>query len=146
MRSVWRCYGALATAALLGPTSSPSSYPPSTSSAWSPHLTSRHCSARHLCIDAQCGCTHRRLNRTFVATTAWTAARRWWRRLPVSTDVEMIGLSVQTAAMKLQWCVSPIDVLPTFSRHVTSQCSFCWHRSARQGECAAHPRVVHISP
>jgi hypothetical protein len=60
------------------------------------------------------------LRATLNQTTAWAASQRWWRWLAsatVSNAVGMIGteagLSVQTAAMKLQWCVSPTNILPT---------------------------------
>jgi hypothetical protein len=61
---------AVAPAAPLAHTSSPSSYPPIRT--WSPHVPP----ARRLCVDARSGSYSRAtLNRTFIATTAWTASR-----------------------------------------------------------------------
>ena len=45
------------------------------------------------------------------------------------------GLSVQTALMKIQWCVSPIDALPKSCQPFPVAVFFCQHRSARQGRC-----------
>jgi hypothetical protein len=68
----------------------------------------------------------------------------------VSNVVEMIGtvtgLSVQTATMKVKWCVSLINVLPTSCNRFPSRSTFRQHRSARQGRCPAHLRGVHIFP
>jgi hypothetical protein len=68
----------------------------------------------------------------------------------VSDIVGMIGtetgLSVQTAAMKVQWCVSPIDVLPTSRQPFPVTVFFLLASTIRQGRYAAHPGGVHISP
>ena len=59
------------------------------------------------------------LYHTSIAPTARVASLRWWRRLPaIASNVAgmigtEVGMSVQNAAVKVQWCVSPINFLPT---------------------------------
>jgi hypothetical protein len=73
MRSVWQRYDALATDGDTGSASSaassPSSYP--RSSAWSPHVPPCSASLRRCTVWVYLRAT---LNRTFIATTAWTAS------------------------------------------------------------------------
>jgi hypothetical protein len=99
-------------AAPLAHASSPSSYLPS--SVWSPHVSPCSASLRRCSLWVHLRAT---LNHTFIATTGWTASRRWFARAGISKVVGMIsteaGLSVQIAVKKMLWCVSPINVLPT---------------------------------
>jgi hypothetical protein len=118
MRSVWQRYDALATNGDTGSASSARVFLLliSPSSAWSPHVPPCSASLRRCTVWVYLRAT---LNRTLMATTACTASRRWWRRTSatVLNVVGMIGTEaghgVETAAMKVQWCVSLINVLPT---------------------------------
>ena len=156
MRSVWQRYGALATD---GDTSSASSarvFRPSSYHPQAPgpgHLTSHP--ARRICVDALCGVYLRAtLYRTGITTTAQAASRRWMAT-PASTTVSnfvgMIGtevglpVSVQTEARKCNGA-SPRSMSRRQVSDLFPLSSFCWHRSPRQGGCAAYPGGVHISP
>jgi hypothetical protein len=105
---------AMTPAAPLAHMSSPTSYPPTRT--WSPHVPP----ARRLCVDARSGGTCERLS----IALSWLPQLGQRRgdggdgcQRDVSNVIGMIGtearLRVHTAAMKVQWCVSPIDVLPT---------------------------------
>ena len=54
-----------------------------------------------------------------IAPTARVSSLRWWRRLPATASNVAgmigteVGMSVQTAAVKVQWYVSLINSLPT---------------------------------
>ena len=135
MPSSWQrlarhCYDASTTdgdtvpATALAHASSTSPYLPSNPG----HLTFH--SARQLCADARCGCTSERfsivearIHSHYSLDSGAEMAAASVSLAVVSNDDGMIGtedLSVQTVTMRVQWCVSPINVLltvSTFSRY-----------------------------
>src|SRR6267154_216096 len=101
-------------AAPLARASSPS--PGLPSSAWSPHVPSCSASAQmhSLGVPASDSQLHLHSHHSLssVAEMVATAVSAMMSDIVGMIGTE-VGLSVQTAAMEVQWCVSPINLLPT---------------------------------
>ena len=86
-------------------------YPPS--SAWSPDVTSCSASLRRCTVWVYLRATFNRTHHSHhcVAEMVATAASATVSNIVRMTNTEA-GLSVQTAEIKVQWCVSPTNILP----------------------------------